>query len=462
MEENKSFQKIEIRVDTNKLNAFVILHSQDVSEEEIYAALKSVGIKFGILKENMSKLMRNPVIEEPVLIAQGIPPVEGKDAFIEYTLKGETKEKRPVMMENGSVDYREIKSYNLVSAGDVLAIKHPATKGKNGTDVFGNEIVAKDGKDVKFFNGKNTKLSPDGTHLMATKSGIPKMGNGIVEVSEVLEIKGDVDYSTGNIDFPGDVYIKGGVKPTFVVKAKGDVRIDGIVEAATIQSEMSVECHGVKGRNKGIISAKKDVRVMFLENATVECRGSLYVRDSIVNSVVRAGNFVEVVEGKGEIISSDIVAKTMIISKQIGSWVSAAAHLEVGVNPELRDKISELSAKIYIDKENLEKVMRLIKVLEELKEKKGSLPPDKEETYTKLKKTQYVLYQGLSKMMAEMKELQKESEIESSKGSVVATSKIYPGLEVKIGNVRLIVEKEMGPTKFVNKDGKIIAIPFTP
>ncbi len=455
-------QKVEIRVDANKLNAFVILHAEDVSEEEIYTALKSVGIKFGILDDNIEKLIKNPLLEEPILVARGIPPVDGKDAFIEYKLTGEVKEKRPVMMKDGSVNYKEIKSYNVVKAGEVLAVKHPSTRGKSGTDVFGKEIIAKDGKDVRFSVGKNTELSPDGTRLIASKNGVPKMGDNVIEVSEVLEINGDVDYSTGNIDFPGDVHVKGGVKPTFVVKASGDVKIDGIVEAATVQSEMSVECHGVKGRNKGIISAKKDVKVMFLENATVECKGSLYVRDSIVNSVVRAGNLVEVIEGKGEIVNSNIIAKTMIVAKQIGSWMSSATHLEVGLNPELQDKMSELSAKIYIDRENLEKVMKLVKALEDLKKKMGgSLPPDKEETYTKLKKTQYVLYQGLSKMMAQMKEYQKESEMESSQGSVIATSKVFPGLELKIGNIRALIERELGPTKFVNEDGKIIAKPFT-
>ncbi len=458
---NAQERKIEIRVDANKINAFVILHTREISEEEIYTALKEAGIKFGILEENVKNLIKAPIVNDPVLVARGIPAVDGKDAFIEYKLSGEVKEKKPVIMEDGSVNYKEIKSYNVVSAGEVLAVKHPKSTGRNGKDVFGNEIAAKDGKDVKFLLGKNTELTPDGAKLVATVSGIPKLGDNVIDVSELLEINGDVDYSTGNIDFPGDVHIKGGVKPTFVVKAKGNIKIDGIVEAATIQSEMSIECKGVKGKNKGIISAKKDVRVTFLENATVECQGSLYVRDSIINSVVRAGELVEVVEGKGEIVSSNVMARIKIMAKQIGSWMAATTHLEVGLNPEISDKMNELSAKIYIDKENLQKVMKLVRALEEMKKKLGgSLPSDKEETYAKLKKTQYVLYQGLTKMMDEMKAYQQEIEREAEKGSVIATSKVYPGLELKIGSTRAIIEKEMGPTKFVNEDGRISAQPF--
>lgn len=454
-------QKIEIKVDINKLNAFVVLNDENVSEENIYTALKSAGIKFGIIEENVREAIKKTTLGEPILVAQGIPALDGKNATIEYKLTDKVQEKKPVVTENGKVDYKEVKSYNLVSAGEVLAVKHPFTKGKDGKDVFGNKIPSKDGKNIKILPGKNTYLTDDGMKLIASKSGIPIIRESTVEVNEVLEIKGDVDYSTGNIDFPGDVHIAGGVRPTFVVKAKGNIKIKGIVEAATIKSEMNIECHGVKGRNKGILHANGDIRANFLENATVECKGTLYVRDSIVNSTIRAGKMLEVVEGKGEIVSSSVIAQVMVIAKQLGSLMSSATHIEVGVNPEVRDEISELSAKIYIDKENLEKISRLMKVLEMLKKQKGGvLPSDKEETYTKLKKTRYALYKGLSEMIAKMKKCQDKIDKESSKGTVIATAKVYPEVELKIGEQRLLIDKELGPTKFVNADGKISVTPY--
>ncbi len=454
-------QKIEIKVDVNKLNAFVIFNDENVSEESIYTALKSTGIKFGIIEENIKKAIKNPILGEPVLVAQGIPPLDGKDAIIEYKLTDKAKERKPIISEDGKVNYKEVKSYNLVSADEVLAVKHPPTDGKDGKDVFGNGISSKNGKDIKIVPGENTHLTGDGMKLIASKSGIPVMHESILGVNELLEIKGDVDYSTGNIDFPGDVHIAGGVKPTFVIKAKGNVKIKGIIEAATVKSEMDIECHGVKGKNRGILHANGDIKANFLENATVECKGTLHVRDSIVNSSIRAGKMVEVIEGKGEIISSNVISQVMVVAKQLGSLMSSTTHIEVGVNPEIRDKISELSAKIYIDKENLEKILRLMKVLEMLKKQKGGvLPNDKEETYTKLKKTRYALYKGISEMIANMKECQDKIAKESSKGTIIANSKVYPGVELKMGEQRLLIDKELGPTKFVNVDGKILATPY--
>lgn len=456
-----SGQKIEIKVDAKKLNVFVILNEDGISEDDIIGVLKSSGIKTGIMHEKIKNIVKKPIIGEPLLVAQGIPAIDGKDATIEHKLTGEVKEKRPVILDNGSVNYKDVKSYNTVSSGEILAVKHPPTKGKSGIDVFGNEIPAKDGKDVKLLEGKNTKLLEDGMKLVASKSGIPILHDNMIEVSELLEIKGDVDYSTGNIDFPGDVHIRGGVKPTFIVRAEGNVKIDGVIEAATVLSNANVECLGVKGRNKGVVSAKGDVHAKFLENANIECKGSVYVDGSIVNSTVRAGKMIKV-EGKtGEVVSSNLIAGIAVIVKQLGAEMSSTTHVEVGVDPELRERINELSAKIYMDKENLSKVSRLMKVLEDLRKKKGgALPPDKEETYNRLRKTRYALYEGVSEMVAEAKAYQEKLQKSSKDGYVRVTSKVYSGIEVKIGDQRLLIDKNLGPSEFKNIDDEISVVPY--
>ncbi len=166
-------QKVEIKVDAKKLNVFAILNTDAISEEDIISVLKSSGIKVGIMYEKIKSILRKPIIGEPLLVAQGIPAIDGKNATVERKLTGETKERRPVILDNGSVDYKDVKSYNIVTAGEVLAVKHPRTMGKPGMDVFGNEIPAKDGKDIKILEGKNTKLTEDGLKLIASKSGIP-------------------------------------------------------------------------------------------------------------------------------------------------------------------------------------------------------------------------------------------------------------------------------------------------
>ena len=54
------------------------------------------------------------------------------------------------------------------------------------------------------------------------------------KVSNTLEIDQNVDFSTGNIDFPGNVIVHRSVKDCFTVKARDDIEVRGLIEAATL------------------------------------------------------------------------------------------------------------------------------------------------------------------------------------------------------------------------------------
>ena len=73
--------------------------------------------------------------------------------------------------------------------------------------------------------------------MIAARSGHLEFANNAFHVRPVLEIKGDVDYGTGNIDFNGDVHIFGDVREGFDVRATGTIIINGLVEAATVEEK---------------------------------------------------------------------------------------------------------------------------------------------------------------------------------------------------------------------------------
>lgn len=453
--------KIELKVDSDRLNVFIIINDRDVSENEIRFVLDSGGVKFGIDESKIKEIVKNPILKEPLLVAQGIPPVNGEDAQIEYKLEEGVDEKRPLILEDGTVNYKDVKVFKIVKAGDILAIKSVPTKGKSGRDVFGNEIRAKDGKDVRFILGKNVLLSDDGLKVIASRDGIPLIHDGMLEVSQFLEIKGDVDYSTGNIDFPGDVEIKGGVAPAFYVRAKGNIKINGVVEAADVNSEGNIECLGIKGRGKGLITAKGNIKVRFLENAVLECDGDLYVDGSIVNSKVRAGGKVEVTGNVGQIVGSNVMAGLSIMAREIGSDMAVTTRMEVGVNPRIRDKIKMLSSQIYVQKQNLEKISSLIKLLEDTKKKNNNfLPADKAEKYDQAKATRLEIYKNLSEMIAEVRQLEESTSTYAKESKIIALSKIHPSTEIIIGGKRLIVDREFGPSIVKISNDKIEISPY--
>jgi uncharacterized protein (DUF342 family) len=453
--------KVELKVDSDKLNAFIVINNPDISENEIRFVLESGGIKFGILDSKIKEIVKKVIVKEPLLIAQGVPPVNGEDAKILYNLEEGSDERRPIVLDDGSVDYKDVKSFRIVKENEIMAVKVPATEGKDGEDIFGNVIPSKNGKDLKLVAGKNAKVSDDGLQILSTKNGIPLIHDNVLEVSELLEIKGNIDYSIGNVDFPGDVEIRGNVTPTFYVRATGNIKIKGVIEGATVTSDSNVECLGVKGRGKGLLSAKGNVKAKFLENAHVECDGELYIEGSIVNSTVRAGKKIEVTGGVGQIVGSNVISGLTVIAKEIGSEMAISTHIEVGIDPKTRDRITELSSKIYIQKQNLEKIATFIKLLEDLKKKNnGILSPDKEQNYDRAKKTRFEIYKSLSEMIEEVKALQTNLETYAQDSRVIALSKIYPSVEIIIGGKRILIDKMLGPSIIKLVKEEIDVLPY--
>src|SRR5690606_12118002 len=83
--------------------------------------------------------------------------------------------------------------------------------------------------------------------------------NDKINVFPIFEVKGDVDFRVGNIDFVGMVLIRGNVLSGFKIKATGDIRIMGEVEAADLEAGENIEIMaGVVAQGKGSIIAGRN------------------------------------------------------------------------------------------------------------------------------------------------------------------------------------------------------------
>ena len=85
---------------------------------------------------------------------------------------------------------------------------HPEDRGTPGEDLLGRKVMPKKVKHVIFRHGRDLTVSEDGLQLISSVSGHVTLENDKVFVSNVLEIV-DVDNSTGDIDYQGNVNIKG-------------------------------------------------------------------------------------------------------------------------------------------------------------------------------------------------------------------------------------------------------------
>ncbi|MBE3580308.1 MAG: DUF342 domain-containing protein [Thermoanaerobacteraceae bacterium] len=231
------------------------LNLQVLEQEDFYKAftmedltreMERQGIRYGIDWQACGRGLE-PSTEGTLIIAQGIPPVPGKDASVEIFFT--TQPKVPVAVgEEETVDFRERFHFTAVEAGMVLARKHPAGAGQPGQTVTGELILPPEPKDIQMIAGSGAVLRNDGLEVIAAMAGRPVVrrlkGRVIISVLPALMHPSNVDITSGNISFSGDVIIAGQVEEGMRVEAGGNINIAGAVSGAAIRAGGCIEVRG--------------------------------------------------------------------------------------------------------------------------------------------------------------------------------------------------------------------------
>ncbi len=246
-------ETMDINVSSDKLLVYVRLYpaigeGKYIKKEDILLALEDRNIKFGIDQEAIDKLIMEKVYYKDVEIAKGLAPVEGVNGKIEYLFEIQKKIK-PHMNEDGTMDYHKLNLITNVKQGDALATLIAEEEGIPGKNIYGDEIPPAKVKAEKLYFGKNTKVKDD--TLYALTDGQVKIDDGKVIVLNYLEVSGNIDNSTGDVEFLGTVLVRGNVLTGYTIKAKGDVEVSGVVEGAYIEAEGNIILHrGIQGMDE--------------------------------------------------------------------------------------------------------------------------------------------------------------------------------------------------------------------
>ncbi len=416
--------------------------------DEVLEKIKTSGIVFGLDHEAIKKAYESPGIN--VVCARGQQPIQGINAQIKYhvTIAGKS---RPQEMEDGSVDFKNLNLFTTVQEGDLLAEKIPSTQGTPGTDVLGIAVIAKHGKDMLLPVGKNVKIVDTNT-IVADIAGQFLIVNNKINVMPVIEIKEDVDVSTGNIEFIGNVTICGSVQPGFSVKAEGNVEVFGSVSGGIVEGKNVVIKMGIQGMHRGYVKAKENVVAKFIENATVHAGLDILVSDVVLHSRITAGKKIQVEGRRGLIAGGTIMAGEEIRAKVVGTQMSTSTELEVGVNPALREEYQHIRREIKKVELNLEQAQKALNILRSLDQ--HTIPPEKREMLLKLTKAQFHLVGQAETIRTRMATIEGEFE-EMRAGRIKVADIMYPGVKVVVGT---LVKPIRDTLKFVSlyaEDGEI-------
>lgn len=454
--------EVKIDVDRDEMKAYITVFpprgGKTVTAELATEALRQAGVTFGIDSAQIRGAVEQRSVEK-VLVAQGLPAENGKDAKIEYRFSTDTRI-RPVELEDGRVDFYNLNMIKNVNVGEILVIRTPPTDGIPGMTVTGKELPAKPGKDLRIPAGKNTQLSDDGSLLFAASPGHVHISGERVNVNPVFELKGDVDFSSGNLNFLGSVVVRGSITYGFSVQCDGDLEVGGSIDggSVTVGGNLTVR-QGILGQHKSVIDVHGNVITRFVENAMIKAGGDVIVGEAIMHSNIDAGRHIMVGGKKGLIVGGNCRAGEEIVAKTIGSPRATATELEVGIRPERRQAYNELLNKLKDTLTNLDKTEKALHVLKDWEKRQGSLPEDKRILILKLTRSQFQLLHDREALTKEKVKMETEFE-QMQKGKIRAATIIYPRVGITIGQFSTRVRDPVEFTTVFVDSGEFRFMPY--
>ncbi|WP_053220237.1 FapA family protein [Virgibacillus senegalensis] len=259
----------------------------NLTYEKVLAKLEELRVTFGI---NHTEIVRATSELEPgkFEIAAGKPAEAGKNGWIEAKVELTTKNGL-VEDEAGKVDFRESHLIPTVDKGKVVAIIHPPIPGVPGTKVTNEPLPAKQTYPVKINAGKG--MVQVDNKLVALESGRPSLtqrGQLVkAEIVQKLIHKENVNLSTGNIRFTGDVDVWGEIEENMEVEAGGDIFVYKSVSTSRLTTSQSI---AVKGNviNSELAAGKNNMLTVelghLLENMQIDLEKMIMVIRQLMQS----------------------------------------------------------------------------------------------------------------------------------------------------------------------------------
>ena len=455
-------ESAEIEISKDRMEAFITFQ-EPVNEGEklTEAGIISILDESGIVEYNeevIRTLSLHRVHGRKYSVASGVPPTNGADGYLQYHFNNENLRPKPKILEDGSVDFRQLGMLRLCERGDVLVTSVPAKDGKEGLDVTGNVVDFAPGRAPQPMpTGKNTYVSEDGLHLIADVSGQLVINQGKININPCLEIKGNVDNSTGNIDFNGQIVINGNVLTGFEVKASGNIEIHGVCEGAIVTSDSDIVIgRGAQGMEKAKLTAKGNITAKFIEGCTVSAEGNISA-DSILNSTVNCAGDIILSGKRGLLTGGKVIAGNKLTAKTIGSPMGTATVIEVGNKPTAILGLKELTGEYEKLRKEFEKVDQAVNLLNAQRQR-GTITDEKKQLLMKMLNAKMTYREKLNGLQLKIDEMNQT--LTSNAGTVSASNVIQPGVRITIGNSQLTVRDKMSNCTLRNNGEKVALGPY--
>jgi uncharacterized protein (DUF342 family) len=449
--------KITVIIDVNYRDASVTVTApenggKEVKIEEIIRELESKGIVYGVDNILISRIVNEKLYGSPFVVARASAPVNGEDGTVTYKYEKDYKPK-PKIRDDGIADYKELGTVQIITSNTVIAEVTKPTDGVPGRDIRNKEIPQKKGEKANFTLGQNIGITSDGLRIVSNADGVLRWVKDCFLIETTLTVD-DVDNSTGNLKFIGDIVVRGDVKEGFKVHSDRNITVHGTVSGATLNASGEIKLKG--GCLVSTLKAAGEISASFFESCTISTDGDI-ISQSFTNCNITCGGSI-MTKGAGIIQGGHSVCLGNIQCNVLGSKNFTKTEIIVGNTAVFVKERSELQEFIKELDEELVNLTRDIKYLMERKSSLGHLNQEKQSALDSCMK---------QRMMKKKLRSEKESRIEEINEllankkyhEIVCRGKAYPNTVIRIGEAtQILTSKCTNCTFLLNEEDNTINI----
>ncbi len=277
-------------------------------------------------------------------IAFATPVVHGADGSVVWCVEevqDGDNQAQDNSNESDAVSHYGRCSFEMVQTGDIVGKVHAAESGQDGRDVTGATIIAKPGKDAKLTIDESIMKQADGS-LTAQRDGVLYREAAKAQIRKHIQIRDYVDFSTGNINFDGDITIDRGIRDCFVVKATGKIEVKGLIEAATVEAGKDLNVYGgFAGRERGHVRIGGCLRGKYLDNVCGHVKQDLCIDREVINCELTIDG--KIASTHGSIIGGTLTPTGEVVIGTLGSGADVITEVVIGSVPTLEPFARKLS-----------------------------------------------------------------------------------------------------------------------
>ncbi len=449
---------VELSINPNHSTAFVSFTRPenggiDITVDKIMNALYDKNVSYGILEDDIKEAVEQKRYDENICVAKWDAPIDGVDGSIKYFYKIDST-LAPVENEHGIVDYKNLGVVRNITAGTPIAAITLPTEGSPGKDITGKVVAQKKGIAVNVNVGPGTQLINDGKELIAAVNGNLVFKNNSFCVEETLVINGDVDVSSGNIDFIGSVTVKGSVFEGFRVSSKRSVVVNGSVNNAEIVADGDIS---IKiGAINSTIESQGNIKLGFCENCKVHAVGNVESASFVGGEVFAEEKILAT--GKGVMMGGKYTALDGVEASVIGSENYTKTEITLGNNAVLNKERDTLIKEIAAMEDKADQLGKILTTLAELA-KKAKLPPEREQLKTEALRNRLKIQSEIKKANVRISEIDEALKLMQNL-SVGCKRQFYPGVILRINNCVLQINAATSHARATVDGGEIVFRPL--